>query len=1064
MNWLASLFRGLRWNEEGAIAAAFVLLFPVVVGILALGFEANLWYDIKRHNQAIADVAAYSGALALAAATGSGCTGTASGAAVLSSCASAYNDSNTNGFSFSDSKNTASTVSASDTTVTVTLRHQQAPMLAGYFMGNSPFQIVNQAVATVQSQSSCASSTGGSGRGVVMNGNPTLSMPGCTITSNSTASNSIDLLGGSTVDAWSIYTAGGISDRGRSTLNLTVPETTHGAALKDPYCKSSGNCISVPTSVTGFSAMPTLPSTAAPTTWPTAATTAATRDNTTYPAAPPTQTLSGTCASNSKIDNSSSPNNYNKNCYTASPVTLSMNGTFSSGQYYFAGPVTVTGNITVNSGVDIYVASGDLTISNGGSITIKNNGGKPNGSKADDTVNIAAGDFDATNGTVTFTGDVSATSAYALQVGAGKTARFGSTTFGGAQYAFYGGGVTLGAGNQTTVLGAADYDVATGGVSVASGGIARFSVAGATSATSKITLMTLAGGGTFTNSGTTTFNNSGTSGVSYFINASAYTLSNGSNTTFGKGIGTGLYGGALTVNTGANVSFNTGGNLYLDSGAMTINGCAVVGGTPSGQTTAGTSTIIVNNGNFTGSPTNLTFAPGSSTCGFSFIGADSTYDIATSGSSRVSLGGTSTFNAGTYYFLNSSTSGNGLALTGGTTTFKPGIYSIQNGGFNVSSGATATFNAGTGCTPSGSGTTPGSCLYVANGGISNAGTASFADGGTYYVYAPNGSGTSFSNTGTMTLGGGGSNNFYINNAGGGFQNASSGTLSFGAGNYYLWNNNSAKNASDSGGFSNAGTLTFTGTGSTYSFYNKPPSSGQPGPSGGTGNNSGLCATSSTSYGALSILPSSTTNLSPANYYVVNGDLCIGQKNATAPSLACSSCSPGGAGLTFIMTGSVASGSYANNVSTLQIPDAITATFNAPNGTPSGDHTTCRKWSDSTTGTPNAAGCYAGILFLQDPDYSAGPGTALTPAGTFSGNSCSNNSNCSFLDGGDNMALTGAAYVPSSIIDFKSNNSASTCMVIIAEAIIFSGNSSLNASNCATFGVATVTSTGVALTQ
>jgi hypothetical protein len=103
------------------------------------------------------------------------------------------------------------------------------------------------------------------------------------------------------------------------------------------------------------------------------------------------------------------------------------------------------------------------------------------------------------------------------------------------------------------------------------------------------------------------------------------------------------------------------------------------------------------------------------------------------------------------------------------------------------------------------------------------------------------------------------------------------------------------------------------------------------------------------------------------------------------------------------------------------------------------------------------------LFLQDADYSAGPNTAQTPLGSINGSSCSNNSNCSFLQGGANMALTGAAYIPQSVVKFESNNQTTSCIVIIAEAIIFSGNSSLSGANCAAYGVATVTSSSVALT-
>lgn len=1083
----SGLLRRLGRDERGAFAVLFAVLFPVLVGILALGVEASIWWQIKRQNQAVADVAAYSGALEVAAAgnggSGAGCSsGTGSG--VQGACLSAYNDALTNGFDFANSANSnpslpslvcagtlsGSTCTADNTHVTVKLVHEHVPMLASYF-GIGTFPIVDVAVANVQSQASCASSVGGSGRGLTMNGGGNsvgLQMPNCTLTSNSTSSDSIDLGGNTTLDAFSIYTAGGIRNVGSSTITLQSPETTGGARLADPYCKSTSNCLSVPASVTGFAAMPTLPSAA--TTFTNVATTAPTSDNTSYPTAPPTQSQPGSgCFNNSSI------NSIPHSCYTFSGITIT-GGTFNSGAYYFTGPVTITGGVTVKGGVDIYVANGDLTVASGGSLTFNANAGKPNGSKADDTVNVPTGNFNASAGTVIFTGDTGAASAYALQVGAGKTASFGAASVGGGQYAFYGGGVTLGASNQTTTLGAADYEFVTGGLSVASGGTARFSVAGGTSASSKTTLVTLGNGGSFSNAGTATFNNAGTSGVLYYLNApGGYTLSSGSSTTFGGNTGVGLYGGALTENSGANVAIDTGENFYLDSGALALNGCAAVGGTRSG-TTAGTSKIIVNGGNLTSASSgSLTFAPTSDCGGTALSGADSTYDIQTTGSNGVSLSGPATFNAATYYFLNSSNSGTGLTLSG-ADTLAAGIYSIQNGNFSVASGATALFAAGTPCAPTAGyvgGATPasGTCINVANGNISNAGTASFATGN-YYLYAPNGSNTSISNTGALTLGTSGSNNFYINNPGGAFVNAGGATINFGEGQYWIWDGTGGNGHNNPGGFASSGALNFTGgctgggTGcSNYYFFNAP--------SFGSGNNSGACSGSSTVYGALSIMAgtgaaTSTANFGPGDYYVVNGDLCLDQTSAngggTAPVLNCTNCAPGGAGVTFILTGS--GSDYPSSVSTFQIPGDITTNansgngLNAPKGYPDGTTTsTCGRLSHADSG------CYAGILFLQDPDYSGGPGTAQTPdVANFNGNSCPNHSNCSYLQGGDNMAFTGAAYMPESVLSFSGNSQSSTCLTLIAESIIFTGNSSLDSTSCAADGVATVTSASIVLTQ
>jgi hypothetical protein len=61
-----------------------------------------------------------------------------------------------------------------------------------------------------------------------------------------------------------------------------------------------------------------------------------------------------------------------------------------------------------------------------------------------------------------------------------------------------------------------------------------------------------------------------------------------------------------------------------------------------------------------------------------------------------------------------------------------------------------------------------------------------------------------------------------------------------------------------------------------------------------------------------------------------------------------------------------------------------------------------------------------------------------------------------------MALGGAAYVPQSVLDFQSNNSANTCLVLIAQSLLFTGTSDfLSASTCNPNVVKTLISTAVA---
>src|SRR5438034_11082558 len=108
MSAMLGQLRQLGRDKHGAIAVVFALLFPVLIGIAALGIETGIWYTIKRHNQSIADIAAYSGAFDVASDSGD-------------AVAAAKNDAKTNGFDFANAKNTASTVAVAAKTVTVTL-------------------------------------------------------------------------------------------------------------------------------------------------------------------------------------------------------------------------------------------------------------------------------------------------------------------------------------------------------------------------------------------------------------------------------------------------------------------------------------------------------------------------------------------------------------------------------------------------------------------------------------------------------------------------------------------------------------------------------------------------------------------------------------------------------------------------------------------------------------------------------------------------------------------------------------------------------------------------------
>jgi hypothetical protein len=764
------LLRRLTRDQRGAFAVLYAVSLPLVAGILGLGIETGIWYDIKRHDQTIADIVAYSGALEIA------------GGNAANAVAAAEADAKTNGFDFANPANASSTVTVTTSnnisTVTATLYHQQTPLFVSYFLGSNDFKIGNQAIAQVRPDGACLSGVGTSGNFLLLGailGNTSITMPNCTITSNSTSSSSIDvfsLIGDATITAYAIHTAGGINGGcstnngflGNTEIILTEPPPACSAGvLTDPY--ASVAVATSPANLTSF-AMPTLPTTA--TTFPALPTQPA---QVTTPAAPATQTKSGTCSNTATFVSTTT-------CYN-NAITISGAGAFlAATKYYFAKGVTVSaGALTFANNAQIYVATGNFTM-NGGSAAFA----QVTNASAPTSIYVNSGSLTFAP-TTTFTGTGS--SAYSFEASGGFTFA-GTTTFGTANYAFYSGALAL---NGTTTL-----------------------LPGTTSVYVPSGALTTAVGSTLTLCGTSAVGScTGGATSSYALSATSYTF--GGTVTFGSSSGSlkgyGLYGGALTISSGSNVGFLAPVNFYLATGSLTVNGCAAFQG--------GTSTLNINAGSLTvGSTGSVNFNANGTVCGTSYTSATSQYSINTGGNGTgVTLGGAAVLNAGTYYFMNSNSSGTGVAINGGTAgtpiTLAAGIYSVQNGSLSIGSAAHVNFAAGTPCSPTGSPAPPaGSCIYTNNGNFTNAGVATFATG-TYYLYNLGSSG-SVTNTGTLTLGSSGTNVFYIDDPNGTFTNSS--TASFGRGTSYIWDG--------TGGFSStAGTLTFTGdtsSGSNYYFF------------------------------------------------------------------------------------------------------------------------------------------------------------------------------------------------------------------------------------------------------
>lgn len=165
--------------------------------------------------------------------------------------------------------------------------------------------------------------------------------------------------------------------------------------------------------------------------------------------------------------------------------------------------------------------------------------------------------------------------------------------------------------------------------------------------------------------------------------------------------------------------------------------------------------------------------------------------------------------------------------------------------------------------------------------------------------------------------------------------------------------------------------------------------------------------------------SGTVNLSPGTYWITNGDLNI--KNAT---LECTSCTPGGAGVTIIFTTTQASG---GTVGGIILDSGGNLILNAP-----------------STGT------FAGMVLIQDS-------WGVPGSPTFDN---------STQQGSPTERLTGLVYFPASQVDFAGNPSATgpQCLILVVGALAETGNPSLASSGCSSAGLTILPGTKVTLAE
>ena len=234
----------LKMNEKGGVAVIVALCLPLVIGAAGLGVEVGYWrYDQVRLQQA-ADAAAYAGAMIKR----SGGTGLSDVAATAAS---------SNGFSSTTDTiavNSPSSATPGDAnSVEVVINRTETPLFTAIFTTRPAVVKVSATASFSTAANACILALNpGAAKAADFAGNSSLTLDGCTVMSNSIASNALNVQGSAVVNVPCMYAVGGASLGGTVSLTTCAAVKTSQPPVADPYkdlvmptvsggCQNQGN-------------------------------------------------------------------------------------------------------------------------------------------------------------------------------------------------------------------------------------------------------------------------------------------------------------------------------------------------------------------------------------------------------------------------------------------------------------------------------------------------------------------------------------------------------------------------------------------------------------------------------------------------------------------------------------------------------------------------------------------------------------------------------------------------------------------------------------------------------
>lgn len=219
-------------DRSGAAVVMWALVLPVIIGGVGLGVDVGSWYMSEHNLQNATDAAAL--------AAGYDITGGSPSQTVMS--ATAYREMTRNGFSSDDVTltvhypPTSGEYSGNTQAVEVIASRPQSRFFSKLFLDSDP-AIIGRSVATRQpTGSACVLALETVAvSALLLQGSADISLQNCSAAANSTSSEAINLKGSSSLEAYSLYTAGGYAQSGASSLSTTETPVTYAPPLQDPY-------------------------------------------------------------------------------------------------------------------------------------------------------------------------------------------------------------------------------------------------------------------------------------------------------------------------------------------------------------------------------------------------------------------------------------------------------------------------------------------------------------------------------------------------------------------------------------------------------------------------------------------------------------------------------------------------------------------------------------------------------------------------------------------------------------------------------------------------------------